>query len=257
MKMLQNTVTGVVLLTEDHVPFFIEMLIPNLNQLSRPFDEIIIVASGLNFGTKRKVKHALSRILNHARVNLLIVTLGSVGRNRNIGIRASTSFLTTFLDSDDLYRPDYVEFIERAYGRTPFDIMLHSGFFLDVAEREFDFGNYSTDDSLAIEALQNKDFTLRTDINWETSPEQLDDTGLWQTNSKWVILQGHMTIRTKAPIRFHENPLARNEDGVFLNQALITGLRIVFYPANLSVARVGSSSRPLVFRFLKKLKDLL
>ena len=42
------TVAGVVLLVEQHTSFFSGQLIPNLLVFTKPFDELIIVASGLS-----------------------------------------------------------------------------------------------------------------------------------------------------------------------------------------------------------------
>ena len=247
-RALAATFAGVVLLTEQHVPLFIESLLPNLGRFVHPFDELIVVASGLRARSARRAQTAISRLENPANVVFLRVPLGSVGKNRNIGLKESTSTFTSFLDSDDLFRPDYVDFIKRASMRSSFDILLHSGVFLESYSSDWDREDYSTSLSLEREPLENSDFVKRFDTDWWGSPESMDNTGLWQASTDFVILQGHMTLRTKLPMRFHENPIARNEDGVFLNQSLIADLRIVFYPVDLSAARVGTSSRPTRYR---------
>ena len=49
------SVTGVVLLVSDHLGYFRDSLIDNLLKFSQPFDELLIVASGLSSKAMRVV----------------------------------------------------------------------------------------------------------------------------------------------------------------------------------------------------------
>lgn len=251
------SVSGVILLTPGHVGFFLKCLVQNLQLLSRPFDELVIVSSGLSWFSSNRIRRAAKILASATPVRILSVPLGSVGRNRNRGWDASQTDLVAFLDSDDLYHKDYVQFISESYLNHEFDVLLHTcEFFASGKCVDFDFPSLTGAAETPIRTRAS--FTSRRDVNWESDPESFGDTGLWQQNQDphWDISQGHMTVRKGLRLRFHENPAARNEDGIFLNQALLAGLEIDAYDAPLSYYRQGSSSYPLQFRIWAKARNV-
>jgi glycosyltransferase involved in cell wall biosynthesis len=252
-----ETVCAVVLLTPLHVAHFVDFLIPNLRQLSRPFDELIIVASGLSRKSMKRIEFSLTHLPSAWHREIARFPLGSVGRNRNRGIARSESDLVTFIDSDDFFHPDYAEFILQAYARNSFHILMHGySLFEPTASSLPEFsaiGNLSQ-----VAYLSSEDFIKRLDIDWELDPRSLNNTNLLQkdeTNFR-PLHQGHMTLLRKFPLRFHENPYARNEDGVFLNQALLAGAEINGYEVEMSAYSQGTSAKPTIFRIIELVSRL-
>lgn len=246
---LAETVAGAVLLTPNHVSHFSDFLVPNLSELSQPFDELIVVASGLNRKSILKVESSLANLPVSWHRRLIKFPLGGVGTNRNRGLAESKSDLVTFLDSDDFFHPDYAKFILGAYANNPFHILLHTCSFFDPttsAAPEFS----PMGDVQQVGYLSSKDFVERPDIDWELNPESFGDTNLSQADQTraFPFAQGHVTVLRGFPLRFHENPQARNEDGVFLNQALLRGAKINAYPIEMSAYTQGTSARPIAFK---------
>lgn len=252
------TVSGVVLLVPQHIAFFCEDLVPNLASMTTPFDELLVVASGFSSHAMRRVEDTLKLLSGQPNKKVIRVPLGSVGANRNHGIEHSTSDFVTFLDSDDLYSPGYCAFLKNAYARQPYQVLLHSYIAMSRSETRapvFDSLSTAIDDVF----FTNKDFFTNPSDDWKSNPENLISTTLQFRDKKnnQPIHQGHMTLSRDFPIRFHEDPIARNEDGVFLQQCLANGFRVHFYPVRLSAYRLDSSASPVRYRILRRMDTIL
>lgn len=254
MQVSKPTVAGVVLLVPQHLRYFCNGLIPNLSALTTPFDEVLVIASGLSRRQTKKVEEVLVTLSNHPRKRVLRVQLGSVGANRNHGLNNASSDLVTFLDSDDLYSPDYCAFLKSAYEREPYQILLHS-FFTMERSRSGDVAFETIDTALSIPFLVNEDFFIEPFEFWQGDPKNFESTSLRLRNDEDIppIHQGHMTVARTLPLRFHEDPLARNEDGVFLQECLSKGYQLHFYPVTLSAYRLFSSANPWPYRILRRM----
>ena len=250
--MLSNpSVTGVILLVPQHLSFFCQSLTPNLKSMTMPFDEILVIASGLSRRQIRRVEAVVNSELCHRNLRVLRAPLGSVGANRNRGLDAAASDLVTFIDSDDLYSPQYCEFLKIAYARSPYQILLH-----DYTS----FGQIENDEPLLeklnlearYEPYTNEDFLIKPIEEWLHNSKSGGSTNLQFRNeeTKAKFSQGHMTVWRTLPLRFHIDPLLRNEDGLFLQQCLSRGYRIQVHPLALSAYRLGSTANPLRHRFL-------
>lgn len=252
MVVSEPTVSGVVLLVPQHLHYFCNELIPNLSDLTTPFDEVLVIASGLSRRQTKQVEEELDTLSNHPKKRVLRVQLGSVGANRNHGLNNASSDLVTFLDSDDLYSPDYCAFLKSAYEREPYQVLLHGYHLLSESESDRLFA-YPADFSLKRVFYSNQDFLLKPFESWESNPRLLRSTTLQfrKTQQHVPAAQGHMTVSTKLSLRFHEDPVAPNEDGVFIHQCLAFGHLLQFYPVQLSAVRPASSARPLRYRILR------
>ena len=248
------TVAGVVLLVEQHTSFFLEQLIPNLLLFTRPFDELIIIASGLSKRARSGVGESVQQLPKDWKISILDVPLGTVGENRNRGLEASGSEIVTFLDSDDYFSPDYCRFIAELFIADNFDIMVH-GFVPIEAESGsppvLDFFQPGLD----FPHVNSQDFLENVAIDWDGKPTDFGPTNLKFSDptQSFPIHQGHMSVARTVPLRFHENALARNEDGVFLHRALHRGLRIHAYPLELSGYRLWTSAQPFRYRISRKI----
>lgn len=247
------TVAGAVLLTQQHLPYFHKYLIPNLRSMNSGFDELLVIASGLRTRSLGTVKSDLATLHTHAKRNLIVAPLASVGANRNRAVALAKSELVAFLDADDLYSSDYVRFIRKAFTEEPFDVLLHS-----YESMALDASDVPLLDSISSEGLpprfNSDDFVINPYDDWFGDPKKLLGTSLRFADEmvNHRIHQGHMTISRAIPLCFHEDPHARNEDGVFLQQCLL-GRRVVhFYPLKLSAYRDGSSANPMKYRLARK-----
>jgi hypothetical protein len=247
-------VAGVVLLVEQHTSFFSGQLIPNLLVFTKPFDELIIVASGLSKRSGSAVRKSVKLLPKDWNVLILDVPLGPVGENRNRGLAASECELVTFLDSDDYFSPDYCRFIAELFTADNFDIMVH-GFVPIETESGLPPVLDVFQPGINSPHLNSQDFLANTEIDWNGKPTKFASTSLKFADPRqaFSIHQGHMTVAKTVTLRFHENALARNEDGVFLHRALNQGLRIHVYPLRLSGYRLWTSAQPFRYRVSRKI----
>lgn len=253
----EPSVAGVVLLVSDHLSYFCGSLIGNLNKLSQPFDELLIVASGLSTRALSRVERETGRFPGHWNYKIIRAPLGTVGQNRNIGLDEATSDLITFLDADDLYAPDYCGHIRKYFLEHEFDVFLHGYFsFDDGATEDFSFPAVNAGRSAV--RLYSGSFLKREDLDWEGSPRGIHESSLIVVESSHSIRlhQGHMTVRRGLPLRFHEDHEARNEDGIFLNRALNANFEISAVDIPLSAYRIGSSANPLRYRLARAARQL-
>lgn len=248
------TVAGVVLLVEQHTSFFSEQLVPNLREFTRPFDELIIIASGLSKRARTVIGEAAQQLPKDWKISILDVSLGTVGKNRNRGLEASESEIVTFLDSDDYFSPDYCRFIVELFTADNFDIMVHG-----YVRIEGESGSPPVleffQSGLDFPHVNSQDFLERAEIDWDGEPTNFASTGLEFSNPTqfFPITHGHMTVARTVPLRFHQNSLARNEDGVFLHRALHRGLRVHAYPLQLSGYRLWTSAQPFRYRLARRI----
>jgi len=250
------TVAGVVLLVEQHTSFFLEQLIPNLLLFTRPFDELIIIASGLSKRSRTVVGESVQQLPQDWKISILDVSLGTVGQNRNRGLEASESEIVTFLDSDDYFSPDYCRFIVELFLADNFDIMVH-GFVPVEAGAESPPALDFFQPGIKSPHLNSQAFLGNVAIDWDGKPTDFGPTNLKFSDptQSFSIHHGHMTVAKTVALRFHENALARNEDGVFLHRALHHGLRVHAYPLQLSGYRLWTSAQPFRYRLARKIRS--
>lgn len=223
-----------------------------LDRMNKPFDELIVIASGLSAAAFRRVNMSLRSLSDERELKIIRVPLGSVGANRNRGFSAASTDLITYLDSDDSYSSDYVTFIKDAFARSPFDIMLHTcSVFSGPGCQSLSFARPPAIEKVPL--ITSANLHRRSDVDWEQDPRGFGDTGLWPISigRDWPFHQGHMTLRRDISLRFHEDPMAKNEDGVFLNRALMGGMTLNIYDASISAYRQGSSANPMRYRIAR------
>lgn len=252
------TVSGVVLLVPQHLSFFCKELVPNLAEMTTKFEELLVVASGLSRREMLRVESSLNLLAMYKNKRVVRAPLGPVGANRNHGLDHAISDLVSFLDSDDLYSPDYCAFLKKAYEQEPYQVLLHS--FVTLVEGETESPIFdSLAASLSGAFYRNEDFLARPMDNWQCDPILLESTSLQfvDAEKQELVHQGHMTVARGLPFRFHENLLAQNEDGVYLQQCLSAGIQVRFSAARLSAYRLYSSANPLRYRILRRVSRVL
>ena len=89
---------------------FLPRLLRNLRKSTLPFDEIMVVASGLDSIKSRKLETIIAANKN-LKLKIVNTRLAPAGTNRNLGAMETNSRFIAFLDADDLYRKDRLEIL--------------------------------------------------------------------------------------------------------------------------------------------------
>ncbi|MCX5518800.1 glycosyltransferase family A protein [Kaistia defluvii] len=109
------TLVSIVVPAYDAEPFIGEALDSLAAQTYREF-EILVVDDGSRDRTARLVTEEAER---DSRIRLLSIPHSGVAAARNAGVRAARGSLVSFLDADDLWRPDRLERHVSLLGREP------------------------------------------------------------------------------------------------------------------------------------------
>jgi hypothetical protein len=238
---------AVIVLVPGHLRF-LDGLVENLNESSRRFDQIVVVASG--FSSMFRVKKSLSSLICDD-LTLVRAPLGSAGKNRNLGWRLIDTELVSFLDSDDLYGLERNVVIGEIYLETQFDLFLH-GF------TSFDDGHQGAL-SLGVKIELPLDRLVRRDKLSSRRPRNRSLELKGQTPStnlrfrdpaaEFEVQHAHATVRTvlREGFEFHEVFGIRNEDGVLAQDVLDAGREVVLSPLKLSGYRQGARAKPRRF----------
>lgn len=238
---------AVIVLVPGHLRF-LDGLVDNLNESSRRFDQVVVVASG--FSAMFRVKKILSGLICDD-LTLVRAPLGSAGKNRNLGWRLVDTELVSFLDSDDLYGPERNTVIGEIYLQTEFDLFLH-GF------TSFDDGQQGAL-ALGVDIEHPLDGLVRRSELSSRRPRNRTAELMGQTRStnvqfrdpasEFEVQHAHATLRTalREEFEFHEVFGVRNEDGVLAQDVLDAGREVVLSPLKLSGYRQGARAKPRRF----------
>lgn len=248
---------GAVIVTVPTHLRFLPGLVDNLNRCAPEFQQIVVVASG--FRSPRTIRRILASLQSRD-VSLVLVPLGSAGKNRNIGWTHIKTDFVCFLDSDDLYAPGRNKIINAIYEENPFDLFLHAYEEFSDAERlpmlpsdaaGFDASKLVRGASLIRRiprqrSLELQGLTESTNILF-AKPHQ-----------EFPVHHAHSTIRTclRDTFRFHEVFGVRNEDGVLAQDILDADFDVVLSPQILSSYRQGARAKPRKTPLLKVAEKL-
>lgn len=185
---------------------------------------LIVVASGFNSKDRKRLERFFSR--SSLEITLIHAEKGSVGANRNKALSVCSAKYLAFLDSDDRYFKNYtLDLVSALSDFKGLDVYMHSyiakkGRLADRAHSELSI------------MIGEEGELVRKEIRSESEAEVMK------------LARGHMMLRvdTGRRIGFHEDPLNRNEDSVFIRQAFAEGLRVVGSTAQTSIYRMGSSA---------------
>ena len=223
----------------EHIP---DILSDLTNQTTQN-DEIVLVASGFSF----KDLERLSQILDlYREQNIVLVkaSLGSAGKNRNLGADVAQGDLIMFLDVDDRYFPWRNERVLRAFNEGDLDALVH------LAEHSPEPRSMLSDQiGRRIDSEKKVDLVRADQLARDTFPDgsrhrDAEEAGTLPTNlvltgsnSNSPIHHAHATVKSSilATYRFHENFHPRNEDGLFLRDLLFEGNNVAVLLEHLSV----------------------
>lgn len=232
---------------------FLGSLLQNLTLMDRPFDSIVVVASGFSKSGLRSLRACVPRSAESA-IQFVTTGPGSAGKNRNIGWSQIRTDLVSFLDADDTYSLDRTRVIEEIMTGSSLDALVHA---FEVL----------TADSEISPRREEKYSLVREDVLFQaTFGEQERDRNREITDPNWVstiktdgaggfaVHHGHLTIRRELPVEiaYHELSEHRNEDSVFVRDILWNGLRIGASSMVLSNYRPASSGHFLTASFVWK-----
>lgn len=241
---VKYSIAAVVVLVPNHLKF-LPALIDNLNQAKPAFSHLLIVASGF---TSRRGVLRIATQSQSPRVSVYFSALGSAGRNRNYAWDIVSEDLTCFLDGDDLYAPHRNSVILSVFEETQCDLFLH-GFdeFSDSSAAHPKWpkpqltsqGDLVFSDQLSVQKDRNRGEELRG---------KTPSTNLVFVDPKleFPVHHAHVTVLTEVgkAVRFHEVFGVRNEDGVFAQDVLEQGGKIVLSRRKLSLYRQGARAKP-------------
>lgn len=211
---MHPSISAVIITIPEHLQYLDELII-NINQIKPNFDEIIIVASGCKAYKSTLIEKA--RQFKSEKVVLIINKLSPSGKNRNLGWKYAKGDIVTFLDGDDLYDIERNKKILKSFGEENIDLFLHS---------------YTTAFPIINNAGNEKKLTLKNEhlVSFSKYNKILEILGLRSSTNlvlknkllEFPIAHGHITIKNNASSfkRFHQLKRARNEDGIFLRDAL-------------------------------------
>lgn len=245
-----TTLSAVVPLIESHVRFF-GSLIRDLESQTRPFDEIVIVASGLGHHSVSSVEKVLKSSRFSSDYQILSNSLFPSGKNRNSGALVAKSNLVMFLDADDTYHPQRNEIALQIYKRTSFAALVMR----TVPFSEPDTFSWNT--NLEIDLITEQHLVSPKDTYDATFPfgrarhkEMLGAPSVIQGHKNpretgrelGVLHHGHIVVEKNIflDIKQHELSFPRNEDSVFARDILWSGRRL--YVLNLATSGYRTSS---------------
>lgn len=243
------TWSGIVILVPRHLPFLREVL-SDVQKQSRPFEQVIIVASGfVKSEDIRKLKKFV-RESGFASSEVVLTPLAPAGANRNSGARVATCDYLVFMDVDDRfthYRNQRLAILQAQYD---FDLLLHAAF------------NFSNPDELMnlslnrpSEETKGKGIWTTTELFSATFPNGKRDKTLemggantnlqlGELSDMVPIHHGHAVVRRSCfeTTQYHEKFFPRNEDGVFARDILFQRQKVVVTDEVLSAYRTYSSA---------------
>jgi glycosyltransferase involved in cell wall biosynthesis len=238
------------------VPFhivFLPEILEDLRNQTRPYDEIVIVASG--FSKKQLIW--LRDLRNQLRINSEIKVVNaksqSAGANRNLGVKFTTGNLLSFLDADDRYHPERNQILLKYFEDSSTDALVHASLRFNNSKRSY--ANLITWMESRIpanhEPLVGADelfmLTFPEGIR-NRSKEMLGGVTALALPAKYQVLgvhHGHLTLRRDVFNQlqgFHHFYYPRNEDSIFLRDLLWQEYNVAFLPKPLSGYRVSSST---------------
>ena len=241
------SIAAALALVEKHMKY-LDSLLENLSRVNPPFDELVIVASGLRPRSSLRLRQLVKSF--PVPVRIVDVPLLPLGLNRNLGWLATNCDVVCFIDSDDLYSPRYRSEIERLFVETRCDVVLHSFVPLesrDLSSSQFpeiekgirDQGLLMTVDLLASNRL-GAERDREAELKRDGTLSRLLVPDWW----RYEVHQGHASVRRSAVERVHYilELGQRNEDGVFIKDCLEASLNVVVSPEALSCYSLHTSA---------------
>lgn len=241
---VNSSIAAVVVLVPNHLRF-LPALIDNLNEAQPPFTHLVIVASG--FTSRREVLRSAIKS-DCPRVTVLFSQLASAGKNRNFAWDLVSEDIICFLDGDDLYAPHRNSVILSVFEKTQCDLFLHG--FEEFNDSTAVLPKWSKpqltsehelvhSEQLSVQENRNRQAELRG----ETSSTNLVFV---EPQQEFPVHHAHVTVRAEVgkTVRFHEVFGVRNEDGVFAQDVLAQGGRVVLSQQRLSLYRQGARAKP-------------
>jgi glycosyltransferase involved in cell wall biosynthesis len=197
--------------------------------------EIHLCASSVNQASLEELNRIVARSLLNKKTKVHSFSESkTAGENRNYGWDRSNFEIVVFLDADDLYHPNRLEFVIDIMIKNHADAVVHD-FYRMTPKSFFNFSNTHSYSLISSESLYK--------INRTSLENPLPDGNLYLGESNLIlpvdelknpkVHHGHLTVRRNLPFRYTNRKLG--EDGELVREILKQGYNLVYVSAKLSI----------------------
>ena len=158
----------------------------------------------------------------------------TAGENRNYGWDRANFEIVVFLDADDVYHPNRLEFVTDVMFINQADAVVHD-YYRMTPKYIFKFGKAHSYSSITSKQLYK--------LNKASLENSLPDGNLYAGESNLLLPKGelkslkvhhgHLTVRRDIPIRYTNRKFG--EDGELVREILKYGYNLVYVSAKLSI----------------------
>ena len=214
---------------------YLKKLLDELNSETRFVGEIHICASSVDEASSLK----LLQIVSRSSFNKIIkvhscLKTKTAGENRNHGWNNSIFDIVVFLDADDLYHPNRLQFLTNLMIKNHADAIVHD-YYRMAPKFFFKFGNIESYLLISADQLYG--------VNQFDFDNPLPSGNLYSGESnlllpaeilkKCKVHHGHLTVRRDIPLRYTDRKLG--EDGELVRGILKHDYNIVYVSTKLSI----------------------
>lgn len=225
----------------------------SIGNQTRKVGEFVLVASGLNPNMESRLWGIFSDVAKSVKI-IRRRRVHSAGSNRMVGVKSSSLKFVSFIDADDLAHPQRNEILEERIAHyqdrnSEVPVILHSYIEepRDAAQSSSQRDRFS---SLALDQIE---------LAWTLPEERVNAirARFSSTSPRPMGLRFEELPNARihhAPItaprhlfdlvKIRPRPLHRNEDVMFLNEAITKGVSLEFLDAPLICYRVGWKTAP-------------
>lgn len=214
---------------------YLKKLLDELSSENRFIGEIHICVSSVDEARLLK----LMQIVSNSSFDTIIkvhscLETRTAGENRNHGWDNSIFNIVVFLDADDLYHPNRLQFLTNLMITNHADAIVHDYYRL-APKFFFKFGNIESHVLISTEQLYKAnefDFehSLPSGSLYGGESNLLLPAEIFKKNK---VHHGHLTVRRDVPIRYTNRKLG--EDGELVREILKYDYKIVYVSAKLSI----------------------
>lgn len=214
---------------------YLKKLLGELMEEDEYIGEIHVCASSVDQTSLSKLRGiiAKSSFSEKTKIHSCSV-IKTAGENRNYGWDRANFEIVVFLDADDVYHPNRLEFVTDVMFIHQADAVVHD-YYRMTPKYIFKFGKAHSYSSITSKQLY--------ELNRASLENSLPDGNLYAGESNLLLPEGelkslkvhhgHLTVRRDIPIRYTNRILG--EDGELVREILKYGYNLVYVSAKLSI----------------------
>ena len=214
---------------------YLKKLLNELNLEDRFVGEIHICASSVNETNLLRLMQIAAQSSFDRKIKIhSCPDMKTAGENRNYGWNKAIFDIVVFLDADDLYHPNRLEFVTSVIINNHADALVHD-YYRMVPKYFFKFGNFDGYSLILADQLYK--------VNRVKLENSLPDGSLYAGESnlllpvdgfkKLKVHHGHLTVRRDIPLRYTNRKLG--EDGELVHELLKHRYNMVYVSTKLSI----------------------